>query len=471
MDRYPIRTQIADLEAEVLALGEALTLLPVPDRVLAAGDLARVQAAFAALQLLTDQGLSEDGDVRPEPGGDGAEARAGEADDQVIWTAIRTTRLYAINTALSVALTPAQVAQVVVAEALPAVSADAGVIFYSPDGTNLRPVGDAGAMAWTKSGPLLPADPSPFADAARTAQAVWIESREELLARYPRWTDDPWHETAALTVVPLVIQGRTLGVMAFRSNAPRPFTLADRAFFLVLAQQCASALERVQLYEQARRAAVLEERNRLARDLHDSVSQAFYAIALNVTAGRANLEKDLSRVARALDNIQSLAAAGQADLRALLFDLHTDSVPRTGLVNALLDRARFLRVRHGQTVRTELCLEPDLPAPCKEAIYGIAREALHNATKHARANQIDIRLSQSSESLLLDIQDDGVGFNLDEARPDHYGLETMRERAAELGAELKIQTARGQGTRVIVVVPTSDQSASGGRTSRCAQSQ
>jgi signal transduction histidine kinase len=377
----------------------------------------------------------------------------GHGEDPVIWTAERTTRLYAINTALSVALTLTQVADVVVNQALAALAADAGAILLSADGSWLRALNQADADLETSIDTPTVNESSPFAQAARSAQAVWIETPEELKSRFHLWTCAPWSLAGSLAIVPLIAEGRVLGVIAFRFDAPRAFTFGDRAFMLVLAQQCAAAFERVHLYEQVRRAAALEERNRLARDLHDSVSQALYAIALSVAVGRRHLAQDLSRVARSLDSIESQAQAAQADLRALLFDLHADSFSRTDLVDALLERAEFMRRRHGIVVRTELCEEPFLGQQCKEALYGIAREALHNAAKHARASCIDLQLAQSPEGLVLEIKDDGIGFEPGVVERGHYGMQSMRERASELGATLRVESARGQGTRVVTVVP------------------
>ncbi len=340
----------------------------------------------------------------------------------------------------------------VIDQALPALGADAGVMLLVVDGGTLEPVvvpgGDGPPM-----GPVALDDSSPFGEVAATAQSLWIETPGDLRGRYASWATPGWSEAGALAVIPLIAEGRVLGVLGFRFDVPQPLPIADRAFMLVLAQQSAAVLERVHLYEQVRQAAALQERNRLARDLHDSVSQALYAIILAVTAGKANLHKDLGRVERALDNVQVLTGAAQADLRALLFDLRDDSIKRNGLVNALLERAQFLRQRHGLAVTTSLCEEPALGAACKEALYGIAREALHNALKHARANQVGLRLAAVQGGLRLEIADDGIGFEPGHLRPGHYGLQSMRERALELGARFDLDTGPGQGTRVTVFVP------------------
>lgn len=448
MNQNLIRRQVASLEAQAFSLRDSLAAVPEDERAAHADDVARLRSVVAELCALAGE-TSDDGDHGP----DMPEETSGAA---LAWTAERTTRLYAINTGLSVALTQAQAAHVVVDQALPALGANAGVILVVTEGATLKAIDVWDGERATPVEPFALTDPTPFAEAVRTAQSIWIETPDELHARYRRWGDTSWAETASLAVVPLIAEGRVLGVMAFRFDVARPFTISDRAFMLVLAQQCAAALERVHLYEQVRQAAALAERNRLARDLHDSVSQALYAIVLAVSVGRANLNKDLARVARVLDNIEALTGAAQADLRALLFDLRADSVSRTGLVNALLERAQFLRLRHNLAVRTELCEEPVLGQQCKEALYGIAREALHNAAKHARATQVEVKLARLAEGLALEVSDDGIGFEPGNIKQVRYGLESMRERAAELGAALSIESASGKGTRIEVFVPLMD---------------
>lgn len=455
MNQDSIRRQIASLEAQVLSLRDSLATMPEAQRVANLADMERLRAAASELSAIAGAHAGDDDSATS------IRAETSPSEGALAWTTERTTRLYAINTALSVALTQAEAAHVVIDQALPALDADAGVILLAVDDATLKVV-EASDDGRATIGPVPIADSSPFGEAVRAAQSVWIETPEQLRARYGAWTDSSWSDAASLAAVPLIAEGKVLGVMAFRFDTARPFTISDRAFMLVLAQQCAAALERVHLYEQVRQAAALEERNRLARDLHDSVSQALYAIVLAVTVGRANLNKDLSRVSRVLDNIEALTGAAQADLRALLFDLRGDSVSRTGLVNALLERAQFLRLRHNLAVRTELCEEPALGAQCKEALYGIAREALHNAAKHARASQVEVELAKSPDGLVLAIRDDGIGFEPGKVRQGRYGLQSMRERASELGAELRVESAKGQGTRVVVFVPLVSSAAGSG---------
>ncbi len=364
MDQHPIRRQIDALEAQVNALRDSLALLPPDQREFQDGDLERLHALLAQLGALAN--TFSDGDSEPAEAPPDLAAPAAPGRETLVWSAERTTRLYAINTALSVTVTRAQAAHVVVDQALPALNAEAGVILLA-DGSVLSPMNVPHGGDWGSLAPLEQ-DASLFAEVARSAQSLWIETTEALRERFA--AGSPWSDAAAVAAVPLIAEGRVLGVMAFRFGVPQSFTIADRAFVLVLAQQCAAALERVHLYEQVRRAAALEERNRLARDLHDSVSQALYAIVLAASVGRTNLVKDLGKVGRALENIELLTGAAQADLRALLFDLRTDSVARSGLVSALAERCA-------------------VPAPAPRA--GGAHRALRGARDGACVQGRDVR--------------------------------------------------------------------------------
>jgi PAS domain S-box-containing protein len=205
--------------------------------------------------------------------------------------------------------------------------------------------------------------------------------------------------------------------------------------------------------------AVLEERQRLARELHDSVSQALYGITLGSDAALTMLERGLARVdparvAGPLEYVRSLAEAGVAEMRALIFELRPESLENEGLVAALEKQAAALRARHEIEVHTALCDEPDGPLWVKDALYRIAQEALHNTVKHARADEVGLLLKQDHFGLLLEVRDDGIGFDPSGSFPGHLGLESMRERAERLGGTLEVESRPGNGTRILVRVPS-----------------
>ncbi|MCB0173085.1 MAG: sensor histidine kinase, partial [Anaerolineae bacterium] len=198
--------------------------------------------------------------------------------------------------------------------------------------------------------------------------------------------------------------------------------------------------------------ASLEERRHLARELHDSVSQALYGIALGTRTARMLLDRDPTKLAEPLDYIMNLAEAGLTEMRALIFELRPEILESEGLVGALSKQAEALRVRHKLQVETNFGPEPAVPLPCKEAFYRIAQEATHNVVKHAKAERIILSL-QNGEGLILEIDDDGQGFDPDQTFAGHLGLRSMRERIEKLGGSFELQSEPGRGTTVRICLP------------------
>jgi signal transduction histidine kinase len=208
----------------------------------------------------------------------------------------------------------------------------------------------------------------------------------------------------------------------------------------------------MRLHEQAQQLAVLEERQRIARELHDSVSQALYGIGLGARTARALLDRDPDKAAEPVEYILSLAEGGLAEMRALILELRPDSLEREGLVSALSKQAAALRARHGLEAEAAFGEEPDLPLEAKEGLYRVAQEALNNVVKHAQASRVVIQLQQDHDGIVLSVQDDGVGFDPPVARPGHVGLHTMRERVEKMGGMLRVKSAPEQGTCVTAIL-------------------
>jgi PAS domain S-box-containing protein len=254
--------------------------------------------------------------------------------------------------------------------------------------------------------------------------------------------------------VPLPLKERIIGMLTVSSSAVDVYTARDATLMMAIASQAAVAIENARLYQQAQHLAALEERQRLARELHDSVSQALYGIALGARTARTLLDRDPARVADPLDYVLSLADAGLAEMRALIFELRPESLATEGLVAALDKQVAALRARHGIDVEATFCDEPAVPLELKEPIYRIAQEALHNTVKHARARHVTLRLECSPDEITVEIGDDGVGFDPAAEHPGHLGLHSMRERAAALGGSVRIESTRGLGSRLWARIPT-----------------
>jgi signal transduction histidine kinase len=257
----------------------------------------------------------------------------------------------------------------------------------------------------------------------------------------------------AWMAVPLILRDQVIGMLVLTSNQEQAFTEHQATLALAIANQAAIAIENARLYEQAQELAALEERQKLARELHDSVSQALYGIALGVHTARTLLDRDPGLVAEPLEYVLSLAKAGLAEMRALIFELRPESLETEGLVSALSKQAAALQARHDVPVETELYDEPDLPLKIKQELYRVAQEALHNTIKHAGASQVHVRLGRTAEAIILEIRDNGSGFDSASSFPGHLGLLSMQERVKHLGGVLSIESTAGQGTTVRARVP------------------
>jgi signal transduction histidine kinase len=257
----------------------------------------------------------------------------------------------------------------------------------------------------------------------------------------------------ALLWLPIIVRGAIAGALGVVHPRPGYYTERHAQLAMVFAQQVGSALENARLYEEAQGKAVLEERQRLARELHDSVSQVLYSIALNAASAVALRARDPERAAALEHDVHELAGVGLAEMRALIFELRPESLEQEGLVSALHKQAEAVRARHGVVVHTNMGDEPAVPLAVKEALYRIAQEALQNVAKHARAQTVELTLQQSASELVLRVHDDGRGFNPTRTYPGHLGLHSMRERMAGVGGDLEILSSRAQGTTICARVP------------------
>ena len=208
------------------------------------------------------------------------------------------------------------------------------------------------------------------------------------------------------------------------------------------------------LYEEAETLAILRERQRLARELHDSVSQALYGIALGTRTARTLLDRgETEQAAEPLAYIDELAEGAVAEMRALIFELRPESLEREGLASVIQRQAEAIRTRHRLEVETKLCAEPDVSLRAKEALYRVTQEALNNVVKHAGASQVVVEMTCKPSFLAVSIRDDGAGFEPRQPYPGHLGLQTMRERVEQLGGTLTLNSTPGEGTVVEARLP------------------
>ncbi|HEX5689867.1 MAG TPA: GAF domain-containing protein, partial [Roseiflexaceae bacterium] len=256
--------------------------------------------------------------------------------------------------------------------------------------------------------------------------------------------------------VPVISNGRVRAVLNLESRRVGAFTDEDVGVLETAADVLASAIENARLYHRAQEAAVLEERGRLARDLHDSVSQQLFSMTLTAQAARAQLAKNPTRATSQLERLQETATAALAEMRALIFQLRPPGLSEQGLIAALQQHVAAIGRREGLTVELIVNGEERYARGMEQAIYRIVQESLNNIVKHAGMCNVAISLDMQPEYLRLHVADDGYGFDLGSESyfsSRHMGLTSMRERAAELGGTLDLRSQPGQGTDVIVVVP------------------
>jgi len=262
--------------------------------------------------------------------------------------------------------------------------------------------------------------------------------------------DVPWK---LVVTIPMIHGGRPLGALsAYFRSGQRP-NEPTMTFLHAIAGLAASSAEIFRLVSASQHQVALEERQRLARELHDSVSQALYGIALGARSARNRLARDPQRAVEPLDYVLSLAEAALADMRSLILELQPEALEREGLVGALAKRAEAIKGRYDIDMRTDLPDEPPIPVGTKQDIYRIAQEALHNLVKHSRAKHASLRLRVDRDALTMEVADDGEGFDPSQSYPGHFGLPSMRERAESGGGELQIESRPGEGTTVRVRVP------------------
>lgn len=273
---------------------------------------------------------------------------------------------------------------------------------------------------------------------------------------YPAFREPPFDHIHSWLGVPLQVQERIIGMIAMNRQEAGGFNQTEVRLATALADQAALALENARLYRQAEQLAVMEERSRLARDLHDSVTQSLYSLTLFAEAGRraaeaGQKERELGYLVR----LGQVSHQALKEMRLLVYELRPATLETEGLVAALQQRLDAVEKRAGVEARLLVEETVELPALVEEGLYRIAQEALNNILKHAAATTVTVRLNVNSEWAKLAVIDNGRAFDLANlSNGGGLGLTSMRERAEQLGGSLTIYSQPGEGTRVEAKVPT-----------------
>jgi signal transduction histidine kinase len=257
----------------------------------------------------------------------------------------------------------------------------------------------------------------------------------------------------AYLCVPLIVKGTVKGSVNLIHPTPGYYTEHHAALAGAFANHAAVAIENAGLYARAQGLAAMEERQRLARDLHDSVAQTLYALTLcSEAAARLVDSGELATASSSLRDVRDGAQMALEEMRLLIFDLRPVDLVRDGLVGAL--RARVTSVEgRAPGLQVSFTADADLgfAAVVEDALYRIAQEALNNVLRHARAHRVDVSLCRVGKTAVLEIVDDGLGFDSTGSECQHgFGLQSMIDRAAQIEARLSVQSASGEGTHVRV---------------------
>jgi signal transduction histidine kinase len=226
---------------------------------------------------------------------------------------------------------------------------------------------------------------------------------------------------------------------------------------MAISQQVGMAMVNAQLYEQAEQTAATTERSRLARELHDSVTQLLYSVTLYAEAAAELLGSgEIDTAAGHLRELRDTAQEALREMRLLIFELRRPTLEKSGLAGALQARLDTVESRGGMHAELQVEGVEQLARAVQEELYSITQEALNNALKHAHANRVQIRLRFGEAATELEVSDDGIGFEPTiERLGGGFGISGMKERAQKLGGKIEVETAPGKGTKVTVWVPAS----------------
>jgi signal transduction histidine kinase len=278
--------------------------------------------------------------------------------------------------------------------------------------------------------------------------------RTEDVRRDPRfrgWWPSAHPQMSSFLGVPICSRGDVIGAFYLTDKEAAPtFTDDDERLIAMLAAHAAIAIDNARLYERARELSVIEERNRLARDLHDSVVQKLFGIVLTAQSAATLLDRSADGARTEVERLQALAQEAIAELRSLVFQPRPAAIETEGLAAALAKHVDVLERVHRLPIAFEQTGDPRLRPGVDEELFKVAQEALHNALRHAQARQVRVRLDERPDAVALSVADDGRGFDPDAPalRSRSLGLTSMEERAHGLGGTLRIVSAPGAGTTI-----------------------
>jgi signal transduction histidine kinase len=248
--------------------------------------------------------------------------------------------------------------------------------------------------------------------------------------------------------IPLIAKDRLVGSLNLSTNKSRTYPPEQIALLKSIGQQIGVAVENAHLYEQAEQTAIAAERGRLARELHDAVTQTLFSANLIADVIPRIWKRDPEEGMQSLEELRQLTRGALAEMRTLLLEMRPEALDRSDIKSLLTQLAEAFMGRVRVPVSLVIQEGCELTHEVKIVFYRVAQEALNNIAKHSGARQVELHLECQPDHMNLCIQDDGLGFEAGSLTPDHMGVAIMRERAHSIGANLKIESQIGQGTTV-----------------------
>lgn len=324
----------------------------------------------------------------------------------------------------------AQVAEL----ALQLLGSDRCVVYgLDGDGDSLAPKAKAGAR---------PQEPGDDGRALRAAADRAVDRRRAVVE-------------GACLAVPLVVRDEVFGAIVFSDRDRHAYHDEDISIATTFGDQVALAVENARLRERVVRTAAAAERTRLARELHDSVTQSLFAASLKADVVAETSVATTPRLAQALEDLQRLTRGALAEMRTMLLEMRPDALVRAPLGELLRHLAEAAQSRARIAVDLSVSSRRPLPEEVHVTFYRVAQEALNNVVRHAAASSVRIELIVA-ETAVLTVTDDGEGFDPALVSPERLGIVSMRERAAAVGADFTIETAPGRGTVVTLEWPNDE---------------
>lgn len=284
---------------------------------------------------------------------------------------------------------------------------------------------------------------------------AWVHSSDDIWSSDPVELPDAFGLPNFLSVshVPLRARGNFQGLLSCYRLAENPFNPYQIFFLNAIGEQLGTAVENYRLRLKTEEVATIQERQRLARELHDAVSQSLYSLTLFARSGRDAYEDgDQEKLLESLEQVEANSQTALKEMRLLLYQLRSLALEEGGLIQAIESRFRLVERRLGIQASVHIDEDRKLKAQVEQELFRLVTEALNNALKHARANQVAVSIGSETGQLVLEVWDNGQGFDPSQDSAG-MGLQNMRERASALDGRIEIFSKPGQGTRVHVEIP------------------